>query len=81
MKYDDCDKYLTQKHQQLNYVEVMKVYTTATYSILSSSFIVDVAGRRGEILGNHFGSVWILSCINFVNWGTTFENFTLKQGG
>ena len=56
----------TQKYQLLNYVEVIiKVYTTATDCIPSSIFTVDGVG--GTILGCHFGSVWILRGVNFVN--------------
>ena len=53
MKYNDRDKNLTQKFQQLDYMEVMEQLNDET-----------------TILGCHFGyiSVWILSCINFMNW-------------
>ena len=42
MKYNGCDKNLT---KILNYVKVMIVYTTATYSNLSSIFNVDKGGQ------------------------------------
>ena len=66
MKYDSCVKNLTQKYQLLNHMEVMKVYTTMTYSMLSSIFTVDGGGVN-------FGlPFWI--CLDtkdeycFVNW-------------
>ena len=71
MKYNCCDKNLTQKYQLLNCMEVIKVYTTATYSFLQSIFIVHGIVGGGGGGGNFrlpFGSLWILGCVNFVNW-------------
>ena len=66
MKYNDCEKNLTQKYELLNYAKAMKVCLTETYSILSSIFIIELVGGGGGggILECHFGSVWILSTVN-----------------
>ena len=52
MKYNGCDKNLTQKYHLLNNVEVMENHTAETYSILSSTFTVDRGG--GSILNFDF---------------------------
>ena len=82
MKYNGCDKNLTQKYQLLDHVEVKKVYTTGTYSILSSIFTVDGGEKNFEM------PIWICLDIKLRKFrkldtpkqGTTFENFTPKQG-
>ena len=60
MKYNCCDKNLAQKYQLLNCMEVIKVYTTATYSFLPSIFTVDGIAEGGG--GGGGWEVAILDC-------------------
>ena len=44
MKYNGCDKNLTEKCQLLNYMDVMTVSTTAIYSFPQLMFTVEMGG-------------------------------------